>query len=459
MTRRTDLLTGATIAVVAAWAALWRLGTTTILFDEPTYAQAGRDHVSGDRVLNLEHPPLAKYGFGVAQWMLGDGITSARVASAVASVAIALVVWRLGTDLFGRAAGIVAAALWIALPRSIGSTEAGTPGDRLERFAYLEPITALWMVVAVWFGWRLHRHGRRLDALGLGVAVGLATASKISGVFVAIPIAVFLLLTTGRRMLVPLAAAGAVAVITFFTTYIPFGRTANEALDTMLELQRDHAETGHTVFVRGQSTSHPPWYTELWYHYDADGPWLTLATVVLVAIAFAAAGRRRAAGYLVGIIGGIYLLLSLLPVEIRHYRFVVWPPLVVLLAAGIVALAGPLARGWKVAGVGAVAVVAFTGLVSIARLATLQPEDYAALEAELAARSVPDDATVAVFGPVHVAAHHLPGHRVVAGADPSADEATVVLVDRTYTVRFGEPMIPGATESFADGRVTVYLTG
>jgi 4-amino-4-deoxy-L-arabinose transferase-like glycosyltransferase len=351
----------------------------------------------------------------------------------------------------------VAAGLWIALPRSVGSREVGTPGDRLERFAYLEPITALWMVVAVWFGWRLHRHGRGIDAVALGVAIGLATASKVSGVFVAVPIAAFLLVTAGRRVVAPLAGAAAVSVITFLATYAPFGRTANEALETMYRLQRDHAEAGHAVYVRGQSTSHPPWYTELWYHYDADGPWLTLATVVLVAVAVAASGRRRAAGYLLGVVAGIYLLLSFLPVEIRHYRFVVWPPLVVLLAAGIVALAGPIARGWRIAGIGAATVVVIAGVLSLGRLATLHPEDYAALHAELTARSVPDDAAVAVFGPVHVAAHHLPGHPVVSGADPAAGAATVVLVDRTYTVRFGEPPITGWTETFSDGRVTAFL--
>ena len=144
----------------------------------------------------------------------------------------------------------------------------------------------------------------------------------------------------------------------------------------MIELQRDHGETGHLVFVRGESTLHPPWYTELWYHFDAEGPWLVAATVGLICLAFVDVRRQRPVVFCALAVAGIYLCLSLLPIELRHYRFIVWPPLVLLLAAGATSVFGAVPKLWRVVGVASLAVLVVVGAVSLARLATLQPQDY-----------------------------------------------------------------------------------
>ncbi len=455
---RNSLWTGIVIGLVALWAGLWRIGTTTILFDEPIYAALGRDYLAGDLSDTAGHPPLVPYLFGSAQVLAGDGVTAARVVSALASVVIALVLWRLGTAMLGPVTGVVAAALWVALPRSIGSIEAGTPGDRLERFAYLEPVTAMFMLLALWFGWRLSRRVGWPDAIGLGIAIGLATGSKLSGVFVAAPIVVFLLAVHRLRIVTRLLVAGVVSVATFLVTYAPFGRDADDAISSMIEFQRDHAEAGHLVFVRGESTLHPPWYTELWYHFDAEGPWLVAATVGLICLAFADPRRRRPVVFCLLAVAGIYLCLSLLPVEIRHYRFVVWPPLVLLLAAGVTSVFGAVPRFWRVVGVASVAVLVVAGAVSLLRLATLEPQDYAALESELDERGFDSDTRIELFGPLHIASHYLSGWNLAPGDDPvSADDTDIVLVDSSYSVRLGEPTVTGVAEEFELGRLSVLV--
>ena len=392
-----ELFTGIVIGLAALSAGLWRISAASIRVDEPAYASAGAAYLDGDFTQNLEHPPVAKYLFGLAQLVLGDGIDSARVASALASVVIALVLWRLGSRMFGAAAGVAAAALWVALPRSISSNEVPAPGDRLERFAYLEPVTAMFMAIALWFGWRLNSRPGRLDrtawpdVVGLGAAVGLATGSKLSGVAVAFPIGVYLLATGGRRMVAPLGAAAAVSVATFGAVYLPFGRAAGDALSYMFRFQGEHAESGHLIFVRGQPTLDPPWYTELWYHFDADGLWLTAATVGLVCVAFADPKRRREVAYAFAAVAGIYLFLSLLPVQLPHYRYVVWPPLMLVMAAGAVSVFDSVARPWRAVGAASLAVVAVTGLLSLGELAVSGPEDYAVVDRALDDRGAPFD--------------------------------------------------------------------
>ena len=392
-----ELFTGIVIGLAALSAGLWRISAASIRWDEPVYASAGAAYLDGDFTQNLEHPPVAKYLFGLAQLVLGDGIDSARVASALASVVIALVLWRLGSRMFGAAAGVAAAALWVALPRSISSNEMPAPGDRLERFAYLEPVTAMFMAIALWFGWRLNSRPGRLDrtawpdVVGLGAAVGLATGSKLSGVAVAFPIGVYLLATGGRRMVAPLGAAAAVSVATFGAVYLPFGRAAGDALSYMFRFQGEHAESGHLIFVRGQPTLDPPWYTELWYHFDADGLWLTAATVGLVCVAFADPKRRREVAYAFAAVAGIYLFLSLLPVQLPHYRYVVWPPLMLVMAAGAVSVFDSVARPWRAVGAASLAVVAVTGLLSLGELAVSGPEADAVVDRALDDRGAPFD--------------------------------------------------------------------
>ena len=409
---RRDLLTGIVIGLAALWAGIWRISTESVLFDEPAYASAGAAFFDGDFTENLEHPPVAKYLFGLGQQLLGEGIDSARVTSALASVVIALVLWRLGSKMLGPARGHrgrCAVGRAAPLHRLEGGPYARRPARalRLSRAGHrhvhgagavvrlaAQPAHGLARPGRVARCGRPgggHRPGHRVEAVGCGCrlprsgctcwppAVGAWSLRWVS---------------PARCRWSPLGVA-----------YVPFGRTAGDALSFMFRAQRDHASKGHMVFLRGEPTVDPPWYTELWYHLDADGVWLTAAVLGLVCVAFADPKRRRAVAYAFAAVVGLYLFLSLLPVQLRHYRYVVWPPLVLVLAAGATSVFGRLSRPWRAIGAASLAVVAVAGLVSLGRLATLAPQDYGALEQELRDRGVDADARVRVFGPYHVGGH------------------------------------------------------
>ena len=119
---------------------------------------------------------------------------------------------------------------------------------------------------------------------------------------------------------------------------------------------------------------------------------------------------------------------------------------------------GSISRVWRVVGVASLLVVVVAGSLSLFRLATLEPQDYSALESEFLERGFDSDARIELFGPLHIASHHLPGWNVATGNDPvSAEEADIVLVDSSYSVRLGEPTVTDATEEFSLGRLSVFI--
>ena len=126
------LLTG----LWAVFQNFYKLGTAPILADEPTYIETAWRYVhgqvhpvvsSGSTLIgtpdNFEHPPLAKYLFGVAQLIDGtpSSLPAARAVCALATVlaGVAVAVW------IGRAAG-----RWIGLgagPRRSARPDVGVP--------------------------------------------------------------------------------------------------------------------------------------------------------------------------------------------------------------------------------------------------------------------------------------------------------------------------------------------
>ena len=86
---------------------------------------AGWDYVHGDFTQNLEHPPTAKYLYGLAQLVFGQGILGPRLVVSLMAFAagIILLLW-LRTEV-GWWAGLAAAGVWWITPRggaSPGST-------------------------------------------------------------------------------------------------------------------------------------------------------------------------------------------------------------------------------------------------------------------------------------------------------------------------------------------------
>jgi hypothetical protein len=140
-----------------------------------------------------------------------DGVWIARVVSAAAGVATALVVGLLARRLYGPRVGLAAAALWAALPLEVLQAH----------IASVDVVLALACAGTLFASCELARGNRLRDAALAGAAAGLAVAAKYTGVVMAAPVAWALAEAAWRdrsppRLLARAAAAlGGAAVAAF----------------------------------------------------------------------------------------------------------------------------------------------------------------------------------------------------------------------------------------------------
>ena len=104
----------------------------------------------------------------------GDGLTDLRLAgraiSALADVATVIMVFVLGSRVYGRRTGIMAALLAALAVIHI----------QLSHFFAVDTLLALFTVLAVYFMYKVAREGRLSDSLLAGAFVGLGLATKVS---------------------------------------------------------------------------------------------------------------------------------------------------------------------------------------------------------------------------------------------------------------------------------------
>jgi 4-amino-4-deoxy-L-arabinose transferase-like glycosyltransferase len=436
------------VAVAQAVLSLWRLGTASWHIDELVYVRASREGLDTE----LTHPPLGKLLMAVPQWVFGESLTSARVAPVLAGALVGVCLFLLVRRTVGFWAGIAVWAAWVLLPRSVGLMAAGTHLDvaRLERFALLDAFAAAGMAATLLLGWRWAQRGGWGPAVATAVAGGLATASKASGATALLVAGGAVLITRpGRRAVAEVALAAAVSVATFALTYLPFGTTAWSAFREMLDFQLGHADTGHAVFVAGQTYDKPPWWVFGAYQVEADG-WLLTFAVVAAVIAALVLVRHPVRWYLLAAVVVPLVLLTLSPVVIRHYRFIALPGQVALVALGVRALLAGVV--WqRVLGVVVAVPLLLAAAGEVHRVLTLQPRDYAQLaqtleQAEAAGRFDPDEQVVVLRGVRTVADAHAPDVRFLADlpTDGDAAEIAAIVLDPTSTLRFPAPELERA---------------
>ena len=102
-----------------------------------------------------------------------------RCVSALASLAMVVVTWRMGRRLLGERGGLIAAALLATC--YLAAREA--------HFGSLDTLVALWVLLAVDACLRLAASGERRHAIAAGAWCGLAAATKYSGGVVALCVA------------------------------------------------------------------------------------------------------------------------------------------------------------------------------------------------------------------------------------------------------------------------------
>ena len=415
------------VLLLAVYTAFFRLGLEDWQADEPTYRIAGLAYVQeGDFSINQEHPFLAKYILGVTQVVFGSSEAGVvRIPAATASLLTGLVLFAFGRRAAGYWVGVLALALWTISPLTL----------EFGRVATLEVFLAFFCTLALYLGWRWAESGSWWFAGFAGVAVGLATASKLTGILFLPAILLVGLLKIGlsRRLVFQSVLLGLAAAATVLATYAPAWSEAPSAIQYMLEKQTRHNDRGHAVTINDVSYKFPPWWAYLWWQWKLYG---TLATLSLgVAVVIALLRRRTLELYLLVAALVPFLFLSFYAqVKLSHYLDAWQPPLILLVAL----VAAKLARHRIVGGIVAVLLLApfvYLGIHTVQDVSQVQPGPKAAV-AEHLKDTGHDKGPVLVWGSGGLIKEYLPEARVLKKPDEAqGEEIEAVIVDRSAAKR------------------------
>ena len=111
-----------------------------------------------------------------------------RAVAAVGFLASVALLFVLGRRMAGWWTGVVAAGLFVVLPRTM-VVGGWTVGDvRIDRYALLEAVSGPLILGAVATGWRWITEGGRRWAVATGALVGLAGAAKLNSLVVLVAV-------------------------------------------------------------------------------------------------------------------------------------------------------------------------------------------------------------------------------------------------------------------------------
>lgn len=322
------------VAVAAVFVAVWHLGRPTIVNDEFVYLRASWAYVHGNFSLNLEHPPTAKYLYGIAQLVVGQGPLGPRLVAAAAMLGtgVVLLVW-LRREV-GFWTGLLAAGAWWLTPRGSGASwaEAGSViGARIDRFAMLEPLMVFFAVASLAAAWTWMRTGNRWWIAAAGALLAMSVTSKVSTAVLVLAIGALPLLFRRWRDLGVGALFGGVAfVVVFVLLYLPVGLFT--AIGHMLKFQAQQNAHGHPTTILGTIYPAAPWWANFAFLAAGTG-WLLLA-VLLVGVVCAFAVRPDRLVAFLGIALGVFLVFYVIVANVSlPYYYDAWMPLVIALAA------------------------------------------------------------------------------------------------------------------------------
>jgi len=317
------------LALVFIWGiyqSLWKIGAPNANVDEGLYAKAGFEYVHGIFTSNLEHPPTAKYLFGLAQVLLGHEFEHARLVSGIAVVLGAAITFFWFRTEFGWWTATLAAGMWMLLPRGLDDG-----GNRIDRYALLDPVMVLFMIAALACAWQWIRTERWWWIAAAGALMALSVTSKVSTVWV---LPAFLILPILWRRWQQLLIGGGIFIaaftVVFALVYAPVGIV--DAITYMLQFQAEHDAAGHIVDVAGHTYQFPPWWAGLWFALQGVGKLVALALTVSVLAAFVNRPGRLVVFLTVGLAGLLVFYLGISNVALGFYYYA-WIWFVVVLAA------------------------------------------------------------------------------------------------------------------------------
>jgi hypothetical protein len=242
-----------------------------------------------------------------------DDLLAARLSVAALGLAAALACYLVGRDLFSRRAGVLAAAVYVALPFTVlYNSLALTDGVQMAFGAW-----------AVFLSGRLARTRHWLYVLTLPLALLAAVLAKFSGiVLLGLPLAAVLLLTPRARFAAAAlrAAPALVAPLGLFALFY--------SLDMLRTLQANAGVARVSL------------WTKLWANLVAAGEWMwglltpSVAVLALAAVAWLLVVERSRAGLFVVAVLGVTILPYVLLSDIWFPRYLLAAVIPVSLAVG-----------------------------------------------------------------------------------------------------------------------------
>lgn len=406
---RTALRIAALAAVggVGLVVAFWHISRQTPYVDELTYIGSGWDYVHGALGANLQHPPTAKYLFGLVQLATGQGVLGPRLLAASASFGTGLVLLAWLRRPVGFWGSLLAAGLWWLTPRADSPTwtdvATGT-AVRIDRLALLEPLMTFFAVAAVAAAWhwatrsRADRgpwHGWWWMAAS-GALLALSVTSKVStAVLVLALVLVPVLFRRWIGLLTGgLAAAVAFAVV-FVVLYAPVGGL--RAIEFMVAFQGRHDADGHEISLLGRNYQVAPWWTNPVRVVEGVG-WPTVVVLVVGMVAAFAIRPDRLVAVLGVSLGLLVVFYCTANVALPHY-YQAWMPWAVALAAvGLVRLARLRPPITTVVALVAVAATVLPVAAVVRTVADTRLTGFARLDPVLTARGVAPGERLLVSG-------------------------------------------------------------
>ena len=342
----------------AAYANLWRFRFPSVASDEPTYSIAAWRYIHGDNAIpplgggtnthNFEHPPLAKYLFGLAQLPVGHpSIPADRIVAGVCTLAAAVVVAVWIGCAAGRWTGLLAGLGLAVLPMRVSDLD-----FRFGRYGMLTPVAQVLMVASVAAAWAwFRRRGRPAWAwaVATGALVGLASGAKENGFLGALGVVLLGVACSAgqpRELAIRIGqalAAIVTSIVVFLACYLPLGHPI-AALRFLLRFQWQQSHVGHLVPVAGRLTMHPPWWSLLWFAAHGLGSVIAGASL-LCCLAAIVLRRDRLVAWCIAALAGPLIFHMFIAGVVLPYYWVLWTPAYVALTAlGVPAITATVSR-------------------------------------------------------------------------------------------------------------------
>jgi 4-amino-4-deoxy-L-arabinose transferase-like glycosyltransferase len=273
------------LAMLVRLIGLWAFGQT---WDEDVNWAAGRNYITNILSLdfrasswtwNYEHPPIMKYLEGIGA-QFADGFGPARALSAVwTSIGCALLV-PIGTRLYSRRVGILAALIAALLPPLVAHGQ----------IVGHESPTILWWSLAILLALRVEDDPAfaRRRLVSLGIVIGLAVASRFVNGLVGV-LAIAIIVIQSREPSKAFVRSFVMAPIALVTLYVVWPRLWLHPIDALRASFAKLSQPHSLEPFLGTMTNHPG------PHYFLVYLAATLPLLILVAVAIYAvrAGRER----------------------------------------------------------------------------------------------------------------------------------------------------------------------